>query len=303
MPRICYATKRFSSDSQALIDQANEIITDFRSQGFDLTLRQLYYQFVSRDILANRQQEYKRLGSVINDARLAGLIDWEAIVDRTRNIRELAHWEGPAEIIAVCARQFRIDKWDSQPNRAEVWVEKDALIGVLEVVCNNLDVPHFSCRGYTSQSEMWAAAQRIQTHIERGQEVHIIHLGDHDPSGIDMSRDIQERITLFLGEDAAEHFHFERIALNMSQIRQYNPPPNPAKLTDSRSTAYVAEHGDESWELDALSPTVLSRLIERQVQGVRDEDRWQEAVEREDAFREQLQNVVDRWEDIQGDEA
>jgi hypothetical protein len=112
-----------------------------------------------------------------------------------------------------------------------------------------------------------------------------------------MSRDIEDRIRMFMGEEESE-FGFTRIALNMNQIRQYNPPPNPAKLTDSRSTTYVETHGDESWELDALSPTVLSNLIEREVASLRDEDQWQQDVRREKTAREQIKDVADKWDDL-----
>ena len=191
---IKYIEKRFNPSSLAIIEKANEIIEDYSAQGFDLTLRQIYYQFVARDLISNEQKEYKRLGSIISDGRLAGLISWEAIVDRTRHVRSNSHWSGPREIVEGCAAQFRLDGWEGQPNRVEVWIEKDALIGVIENVCRKLDVPFFSCRGYTSQSEMWGASQRLLEHSKvNGQNNIIIHLGDHDPSGIDMTRDLTEQ--------------------------------------------------------------------------------------------------------------
>ena len=156
MPRIRYVPKNFGGAALRVIGEANAIIADYAAQGYDLTLRQLYYQFVSRDLLPNRQSEYKRLGDIINDARLAGLVDWEAIVDRTRNIRALPHWSDPAAIVRAAASSFAVDKWAEQPRRVEVWIEKDALVGVFEPVCQELDIPLFSCRGYTSQSEVWA---------------------------------------------------------------------------------------------------------------------------------------------------
>ena len=220
MPNICYTDKRFSPGSLDIIQQANDIIEEYIDQGFQLTLRQLYYQFVARAIIANKQTEYKRLASIISDARLAGRIDWKAIVDRTRNMQQNSHWDSPSDIINACANSYQIDKWHGQPNRVEVWIEKDALIGVIENVCQRNDVAYFSCRGYTSQSEMWSASQRlIEYETEFGQETYILHLGDHDPSGIDMTRDIQDRLRLFNAETVVN-----RIALNMDQIKQYNPP-------------------------------------------------------------------------------
>lgn len=279
-----------------LIEIADQIITEYGEHGLDLTLRQLYYQFVSRDIIPNKQKEYKRLGSIINDARLAGLLDWSAIVDRTRELRQNAHWAGPKQIIETCAKQFQIDKWAIQPNHVEVWIEKDALVGVIESICRKLDVPYFSCRGYTSQSEMWEASQRLERHSSRD-EAHktvIIHLGDHDPSGKDMTRDIQDRMDLFTPDSNIE---VRRIALNMNQVEEHRPPPNPAKLTDSRCRAYMARYGDESWELDALDPRLLQKLISDTVLEYRDEELWAEATKKENRYLRRLAKIAKECKD------
>lgn len=286
---IQYTPKRFGSAALATIASANQIIEEYQAQGFDLTLRQLYYQFVSRDLIPNSQKEYKKLGEVISSARLAGLVSWEAIVDRTRNLQKNAHWNSPSEIVRACVNQYRIDKWAEQSTRVEVWIEKDALIGVIESICGDLDVSYFSCRGYTSQSEMWSAAQRLIGYRDQGQDVVIIHLGDHDPSGKDMTRDIQDRLNLFMRDDGPT---VERIALNMDQVRKYNPPPNPAKITDSRAHGYIREFGSKSWELDALDPNVLRDLIESTVLEHRDVDAWEAAAAREDKERKQLEKAA-----------
>src|SRR5262249_46150196 len=199
MPKISYVPKKFSAATQKVIDQANEIIGQYAAQGYSLTLRQLYYQFVSRDLIPNNMKSYKRLGNIINDARLAGLIDWDAIEDRTRNLHELPSWTSPESIIQACASQFRIDKGAKQPCRVEVWIEKEALAGVFQRVCDELQVPFFSCRGYTSQSEMWVAGMRLKRILRAKQKPVILHFGDHDPSGIDMTRDIVDRLQMFMG--------------------------------------------------------------------------------------------------------
>lgn len=179
------------------------------------------------------------------------------------------------------ASQFRIDKWRGQAVYPEVWIEKGALAGVIEGVCTQLDVPYFSCRGYTSSSEMWGAAQRLLDHQRAGRAPLILHLGDHDPSGKDMTRDVADRL-----------------ALNMDQIEHYGPPPNPAKLTDARADAYIAEFGLSSWELDALEPRVIADLIERAILRVRDEPARAAAVAEEAAHRRHLTAVADAWERI-----
>ena len=290
-----FQTFNFRADTLAAIDTTNAIIAEYEAQGYKLTLRQLYYQHVARGLIENTERNYKRLGGIISDGRLAGLIDWDAIEDRTRNLRGLSHWSDPAEIIQSALWSFRIDKWDNQPNRVEVWVEKDALIGVIERVCQRYDVNYFACRGYTSQSEMYAAAQRLASYVEDGQQIYILHLGDHDPSGIDMTRDIRDRLTMFLGDFGCD---INRLALNWNQIELYNPPPNPAKTTDSRYRGYQEEYGKESWELDALEPSVISDLIEQNILSLRDDDLWSEVVEQEQEHKKQLQQVSDKWLDV-----
>lgn len=293
MPKICYTPKNFRAATLGQIAIANAIIEDYHAQGFDLTLRQLYYQMVARGHIENSERSYKNFGNVIDDGRLAGLIDWSRIVDRTRKLRENGHWSDPASIIGSAAASFQIDKWAGQAYRVEVWVEKDALIGVVEVAARRLDIPYFACRGYTSQSEMWAAAQRLARWQRRGQTPVILYLGDHDPSGIDMTRDVIDRLDLFAGG-----FQVDRLALNWNQIEQFNPPPNPAKMTDSRAQGYIAQFGLESWELDALDPATLTGLIESAVLTFRDEDAWAEAVAEEEEGLDLLRAVSDQWEDV-----
>lgn len=288
-----FVDKAFRPATLRQIEIVNAIIEDYSDQGFDLTLRQLYYQMVARAYIENSERSYKNFGKIVNDGRLAGLIDWDAIVDRTRNLRQNGHWNGPQDIMRSVVNSFAIDKWDSQPTRVEVWIEKDALVGVIADICNRLDVPYFSCRGYTSQSEMYAAGQRMAAYQERGQNTVILHLGDHDPSGIDMTRDIEARMYMFVGD-----VEVQRLALNWDQIEQYNPPPNFAKLTDSRASDYVANFGKSSWELDALDPSTLSDLIDVAVSKYRDEYSWEVAVAREEEFRRQLQIVRQRWPSV-----
>lgn len=302
MPKILYTPKKFGEAALEKIRICNSIIDAYERQGFDLTLRQLYYQLVSRDHIANNQKEYKNLGSLVNDARLAGLVDWNRIVDRVRNLRRLPAWDSPKDIINASRHSFHMNRWQDQDNYVEVWIEKNALIGVIEPICDELDLPYFACVGYTSQSEMWQAAQRIRRKIEAGKTPYILHLGDHDPSGMDMTRDIQERLDLFLSVDLAKRgiryqgLEVDRRALNWDQIQEHNPPPNPAKLTDSRATGYIAEFGDDSWELDALDPTTIADIIREAAEALIDWDRWQDVEAEEETGKELLAVAVSHWD-------
>lgn len=174
-----------------------------------------------------------------------------------------------------------------------MWIEKEALIGVIASSCHDLDVQYFACKGYVSQSEMWRATMRLRDCETAGQRTTILHLGDHDPSGVDMTRDIEERLRLFGCETAVE-----RIALNWNQVQQYSPPPNPAKLKDSRAKSYIAKYGHDSWELDALEPRVLRDLITNRVLASRDPDKYNETIEQEAWYRDALKVAAANWDKL-----
>lgn len=294
MPKVRYEDLNMGPAVLEVIGQANTIIEAYAAQGYDLTLRQLYYQFVSRDLIPNQQKQYKRLGDIVSKGRRAGLIDWTAIVDRTRNLQSVSTWSSPASIVEAVAQQFKYDLWEDQPNYVEVWFEKDALMGVFERAANPLRIPFFSCRGYTSDSEVWGAAQRLRRIERSGREVVVLHFGDHDPSGLDMTRDIRDRLHLF----GARRVDVRRLALNMDQVRQYDPPPNPAKETDSRFAKYLDEYGDESWELDALEPTVLANLVRAEVATLVERELWDAQREREALARAELQAISDKYPEV-----
>lgn len=293
--KIKYEDATFYSKALKLIEQANVIIEEYAKQGYSLTLRQLYYQFVSRMYIPNNDKEYKRLGETISNARRAGLIDWDAIVDRTRYLRKEPSWSDPAAIVASCAEQFRLNPWLVQQNYVELWFEKDALLGVFERAAERYRLPYFSCRGYSSDSECWGAAQRLRVKHNDGKNCVVLHFGDHDPSGIDMTRDITDRLELF-----GAHVDVRRMALNMDQVKRYNPPPNPAKESDSRFADYVNKFGDESWELDALEPDVLVTLVNNAVRTLVNKKKWDATLALEETHRAQLSRCSERWSDVCG---
>lgn len=302
--KIAYTSQEFGAKSLATIEQADAICRSYAAQGYDLTLRQLYYQFVARGLVPNRDTEYKRLGKIVNDARLAGLIDWNHLTDRTRNVRGGdVRFTSQSDFIRAMADSYSLPLWDECPIRVEVWVEKEALAGIVQRAAGGLRVEYFSCRGYVSQSEMWAAAQRLEAKLDDGttERIVILHLGDHDPSGIDMTRDIKDRLALFLNGDDYDYRRVtvNRIALNMDQVQTYNPPPNPAKLTDSRVGGYLARYGDESWELDALDPATLHDLIRQHITDLMDEadysQTWNDKIDEQTEARRGMVAVARQW--------
>ena len=296
MAKEQFIIKEFRKDTLQAIAEANVIIAEYLDDDLQLTVRQLYYQFVSRGLIENKQTEYKRLINIVSDGRLAGMIDWYAIEDRTRHLESNIHWRDPGQIVRAASRGFQLDHWKGQPYRVEVWIEKEALTGVIDTICGQLDVAYFACKGYVSQSEMYSASKRLLDHCQNHQIPIIVHLGDHDPSGIDMTRDIIDRMQT-LGVDLSR-IEVNRIALNHDQVIQYNPPPNPAKLSDSRANGYIAEYGTDSWELDALEPRVLRQLIQDTVEKYRDEVVYNETMIQEKEYKDVLKKVEDNWETL-----
>lgn len=289
-----FVEHKFNAASLKVIEIANGILNEYRAMGYRLSLRQLYYQLVARDYIENSVKSYKRIGNMISDARLAGMIDWEMIEDRGRETVIPAAWTSPAEIVRVAASQFRVDRWQGQPCHAEVMVEKDALSGILEPVCREMHVRFTANKGYSSSSAMYEAGKRIANALRVGRQVHLFYLGDHDPSGIDMTRDIRERLGMFA---KSKRIKVHRLALNYDQVEQWQPPENPAKETDSRYQAYADEFGESSWELDAVEPRTLADLVREGIKNLIDEDQWEKIMGEEARMRDELQGFANEYED------
>jgi hypothetical protein len=294
MAFIQYSETNISEARLALIDTANEIIESYQQQGFTLTLRQLYYQHVARGLIPNSERSYKNLGNLINDGRMAGLIDWYAIEDRGRGCSSSYIQEDEREVLSGLEYQFALDLWGRQQVHVEVWVEKEALASVVRRSADKYRVPWLACKGYLSASEAWRSGQRFEEAEEMGYRTVIIHLGDHDPSGIDMSRDNRDRVQLFGGANV----ELRRIALNMDQVDAYSPPPNPTKVTDSRAADYIARFGHTCWELDALEPKVLDQLISAEIESLIDRSLWSATLAEEKDRRAILKSLHGRYEDI-----
>lgn len=289
-----FVSKNFGTAALSMIATINGILDEYSAEGYDLSLRQLYYQLVSRNIVENTERSYKNVGNVVSDGRLAGLIDWDIIKDRGREMIQNPHWTSPADILNSCATQYRVDRWESQPRYVEVMVEKQALEGVLIPVCSEWDVPFTANKGYSSSSAMYEAGKRIYNRLRDEKEVTVIYLGDHDPSGIDMTRDVEERLKLFAECHPDDTITIEviRAALNMDQVEEMNPPENPAKMTDSRAADYVSKFGRSSWELDAIEPKRLAQLVSGQIQRLVDKKLWKESEKEQQSGRDYIAKMA-----------
>jgi hypothetical protein len=283
MSKIAYLdTIGISGKNAVKLNNINAIIEEYAADGYTLTLRQLYYQLVSRDMIPNRDSEYSKLSSLLSKGRMAGWVDWNAIEDRTRRPIIPYSCDGIADALDDIASQYRLDRMRDQDEYIEVWVEKDALSGVLRRITEKYHIRLMVNRGYSSTTAMHDAALRMSDNSS----CTILYLGDHDPSGLDMVRDIKSRF-----EDFDEEVDVIPIALTSEQISEFSPPPNPAKVTDPRASDYIAEYGAVSWEVDALNPRVLLSILESAIRERIDIDVWNDTVRLEQRHRERLREL------------
>jgi len=272
----------FQKKNLYLLEKMKEILEGYEEQEIKVTLRQLYYQLVARDIIPNAIKEYAKLSGLLTNARYTGDVDWTAIEDRTRIPKIPTTFEDVDELIENAKRCYKLNRWEGQEYYVELWTEKDAISSVISPITNSYQVPVSVNRGYSSASSMYDSAQRFLEHD--GKIKIILYLGDHDPSGLDMDRDIQNRLEEF-GVDV----EVVRIGLTTEQINQYSPPPNPAKITDPRAKGYISEYGETSWEVDAIKPEVLQELIERFILKYLDLERFEQVEQKEQKEIQELE--------------
>lgn len=313
-----------------LLAFAVELQEQYAADGFSLTLRQMYYQLVSRGWLENGQKHYKRVGDILTQARYNGSFPLDGLVDRGRSVAlgDTTRCDTDVDECLKTAGSWieslpeflmQTDRWYGQDTYVSVWVEKEALAEIFERTCGQLGVGWFACKGYPSVSALYSylkgcmyacseseregsytfneGAGWTERHSGTASNAVVLYFGDHDPDGWEIPRSCERNLAILqrqLGTDIP--IEFKRIALNMDQIEEYDPPPFPAKMTSSRYASYVNEHGiDDAWELDALEPSVLQGLITEQVEEIFDESIYEtqqgEMIMRQEELRDRMQDV------------
>lgn len=301
---------------------ANTIAHEYaREHGLNLTLRQMYYQFVARGLIENGDRSYKRIGVALTNARMKGTFSFHHIEDRgrdigqhdaddTRTLNEDIEYAG--ELLAQIPLHTRFGRWYGQGTLVSVWIEKEALSGVLEALCTQLGVSLFACKGYPSVSALdkWLRTTHETLDRRNHQTATILYLGDHDPDGLQIPVSIEKTLhemqqlqrdrTVFpedypylprlrFGAAADFVFTIKPIALSIEQIREYDPPPMPAKKTSTRYRKYKERTGlDEAWELDALDPRLLQDLVRSEVSACFDEGVHQDNLVEAERQRAQI---------------
>ena len=278
----------FSKKNLILLEDIKEILEEYETKEIRVTLRQLYYQLVSRNILENKTKEYSKLSSLLTKARYSGEIDWRSIEDRIRIPRRPVTFENIEELVKNSIHWYELDRWEDQNYYLEIWTEKDALSSIIAPLTDKWQITLSVNRGYTSASSMYESSERFFK--KENKENIILYFGDHDPSGLDMIRDISDRLYEFKVD-----VNVCPIALTMEQIEKYNPPPNPAKISDPRAKWYFENFGDTSWEVDALSPEVLEELIEINILKYLDIEKFNQIKEKEQEDKNFLLEKLDEF--------
>lgn len=290
--------------TQRLLDQLkviNKVVENYRQQGYRLTLRQLYYQLVARGIVPNKDTEYKKLSDLLRKGRMAGLVDWDSIEDRTRVPKLDYAVDDIDDAIDDTISQYKLKRLDDQSVYIEVWCEKDAISNILRRMTNKYHVRLMINKGYSSASAMYKSAQRFRRN-GTGKKKILMYFGDHDPSGLDMIRDIGERLRTFGVKLDTPDGYPTHLGITMEQVEEYQPPENPAKITDPRAEWYIEEHGESSWEVDALEPSVLNELIETEILRYIDEDKYNVQIRKEISDKKKLEKLKELAEDLDIDE-
>lgn len=302
-----------------ILDHANTIREDYNRQDMKLTLRQMYYRFVAQGISPSGQLHYKRIGDVLTDARYDGSFPIEGLEDRGREVHPGSFTRLDNDGIEAALRQsaswlrdfpeitLKHDRWAGQPHHVSVWVEKQALEGVFQPTCDELGVSWFACKGYPSVSALWEWIQQVQRsmnhrsrllgcerHEGAAEDCTVLYFGDHDPDGWEIPRSALRNLKKLMAVKGIRiPLVFNRIALNMDQIEQYEPPPFEAKMSSARYAGYVKEHAtDEAWELDALEPVTLRDLIRENVEEYFDQDIYDANEVRIEELRDEMRDAI-----------
>lgn len=269
--------------SRADMDEIRASIIEVLEEIQPATVRQTFYQLVSRGIIDKTEQEYKHtVVRLLGEMRRNQEIPFDWIADNTRWMRKPQTYSSLTDMLDRSTEFYRRALWDSQDAYVEIWLEKDALSGVLYEVTAECDVPLMVTRGYPSLSFLHAAATSIGA---RGKPAYLYYFGDYDPSGMDITRAVEDGIREFAPDADIE---FERVAVTAEQIEEMELPTRPTKATDSRSKNFEGE----SVEVDAIDPDTLRDMVRDAIEQHIDKDELQrlELIEKQE--RETLENIA-----------
>jgi hypothetical protein len=269
--------------TRSAIEELRATLREVVAEDPPMTVRQVFYRMVSRGAIAKSEAEYKQtVCRLLGLMRREGEIPFEWLADNTRWMRKSPSYSSLSEALRHTAEAYRRAIWDRQAAYVEVWLEKDALAGVLVDVTDPWDVPLMVTRGYSSLTYLYSAAEAIKA---RRKPAFLYYFGDLDPSGLDIPRKVEADLRAFA---PAAEIHFERVAVTPEQVREFSLPTRPTKKTDSRSRGFDGE----SVEVDALPPRVLRSIVEQCITQHVNAGEYQRLRQVEDKEREDLAQIA-----------
>ncbi len=271
--------RRGSADIQAIRDAIYVAL----AEDAPMTVRQVFYRLVSTGVIAKSEGEYKStVVRLLGEMRRAGEIPFSWIADTTRWMRKPTTYSSLENMLKRTAEAYRRSVWDNQEAYVEIWLEKDALAGVLYEATSVWDVPLMVTRGYPSLSYLHSAAEAIAA---QDKPTYLYYFGDYDPSGLDIPRKVECDLREFAPYADIE---FERVAVSPAQIASMNLPTRPTKRTDSRAKGFIGE----SVEVDAIPPKVLRDIVSDCITRHVDERSYEALLHAEKSERSSLMSLI-----------
>jgi hypothetical protein len=270
--------------TKAELEQRREILWAIVEGGRPMTVRQVFYQATVRGIVEKAETGYSKVQTDLALMRRAGELPYDWLADNTRWQRKPITYSSVAAALQRTAEFYRKSLWDDADCYVEIWLEKDALAGVVLPITTQYDVPLMVARGYASLSFLHNAAECIN---ELAVPTYIYHLGDFDPSGVNAGEKIEETLRE-MARDA--EIYFERIAVTEEQIAAWDLPTRPTKSTDSRAKHF----GDVSVELDAIEPNRLRSIVSDAIEIHLPQQQFEVLKAAEESERELIARLVNQ---------
>jgi hypothetical protein len=251
-----------------------------------ITLRGLFYQLVSAGWLPSTDKKhYDRTKLVMKTLRESKIVPFSWLVDNLRATDKPSSWSGLEDFAETVRDAYRKDFWGRMPSYVHIICEKDAIAGVLQPITRQYDVRLSPIRGYASIS---FAAEIADIWNRITKPIFAFYLGDFDPSGFDLERDIREKLTRY----CKHPFIWTRLAVNREDFATFDLIPLEAKKKDRRYAKFVAEHGAECAEMDAIPADELRQRVERSILHHVDQTKWERLQRTEQLEKETLASIV-----------
>lgn len=279
--------RRTTAQIDAVLDAARLVISEYEDA---ITIRHLFYRLVGLRVIDKTESAYSNLCTLLAKWRRSGAIQYSDFVDGTRWKSGPTLWDSAAEALQNTANCYRQNLWADQAHFVEVWVEKDAIRSIVSDATSKWGVDVLACKGFPSMSTLASAADTFRAQQERGKEVHILYLGDRDPSGLAIDTNIKSAL---FDDHAVDGVDFRRLAVTPEQIEEFNLPTRPVKTSDRRAKGWLGE----CVEVDTMPPATIKEIFNHAITAFIEPHAWNQLQLTEKLERESIRAV---WSAMKG---